>query len=318
MIARLRFELRKLRWTSALIAGYLLLGVTGTAIPTASGQQLADGNSYINVDTSAQATVFDWVVEEPVTGNLIDHLTELSNWYRVDDPNSVPHLPTGPETSIHPWLSFQSVSNTNGDPRPDTLTANYVDVPNHFEVRIVYNITGGGPNSGFSQLDEDIRIFNTSFTEDLYIHFFEYVDLDLHGMPDDDTLSLGQSGPGSLHQSDAFTDAYGTYESDHYEFDLYSNTLDKLMDANVDDLNDSASAGPGNVTWALQFDFAGDPPGNPPGFRHLISPRQTATIHKEGHLQMYYVPVPEPASGCLAAFGGTAVLLLSRKRTYSG
>jgi hypothetical protein len=163
-------------------------------------------------------------------------------------------------------------------------------------------------------LDEDIEIFNTSFIQDLEIHIFEYMDLDLHNTPDDDTLRL--TGPNSLRQRDPLTTYDGSFEVDRHELEFYPNTLNKLMDGDADILNDvppggAGPIGPGNVTWALQWDFVGPPPGNPPGFRVRIPPRQSAFIHKEGLLQMYVIP--EPTSAMLAAFGCVVVLTFRRR-----
>jgi hypothetical protein len=309
---------RSFRLSCAVILGCMFVGPAGSSLRSAIAQPpthvLADGTSYINIDIFSQATVYDWYVDEPVTGISYDHLTELSNWFRVDD---VVMGTTGPETSVHSQNILSAVaSNTNPDPGLDTLNVLYQDLANRFQMRIIYNITDGGPGSGISQLDEDISIFNLSFTDDLYIHVFEYVDLDLHSTPGDDTLEL--TGQNSLYQHDVHTDFNGSMEVDRYELEQYSNTLDKFALGNGSDLNDvwANGVGPiaGNVTWALQWDFVGPPPGSPPGFRHRIAPRSTAFIHKEGILQMYYVTVPEPASGTIAILGGAALALLRRRR----
>jgi hypothetical protein len=305
MVTKSRWENRVSFDTYAILAACFLVGLGGPALPAASAMpfQLADGNSYINIETDNQATVYDWFVEDPGTGIYIDHLTELSNWFRIAN--------TGlNETSVHTLAKLSQVaSNTNADPRPDTLNVRYRSGADHAEIVIRYSIAGGLPFSGLSQLDEDIEIFNTSFVEDLEIHVFEYVDLDLHNTPDDDTIML--TGPNGLHQSDRLTTYDGSFEVDRHELDFYPNTVNKLMDANPDILNDvwpggAGPIGPGNVTWALQWDFVGPPPGNPPGFRHLIPPRQSAFIHKEGLLQMYVIP--EPASAALLALGCAMVI----------
>jgi hypothetical protein len=302
-----------------LIAGCLIVSLAGPQIRTANAQPpthvLADGTSYLNIDVYSQATVYDWFVDEPVTGQSIDHLKELSNWYRVDDPISGP----GPETSVSTLnILSQVATNTNADPQLDTLNVLYGDPLNRFQMRIIYNITDGGLGSGQSQLDEDISIFNLSFSDDLSIHVFEYVDLDLHNTPGDDIIQL--TGPGSLYQHDSQTDYAGTFEADRYELNYYPNTVNKLMDGNTDILNDAGGSGagpigPDDVTWALQWDFVGPPPGTPPGFRYSIPPRTTAYIHKEGILHMYYVAVPEPTSAVLASLGGVTLLLSWRRRS---
>jgi hypothetical protein len=269
----------------------------------------------MKIETDNQATVYDWYVNEPVSGISYDHLKELSNWYRVDNSIFGPSV----ETSLHTLTKISQItSNTNADPHHDTLTVLYEDSPNEIQIRVIFNITDGGFGSGISQLDEDIRIFNMS-DDPLDIHFFEYVDLNLHNTPNNDEIEL--TAPGSLYQHDLQTDYFGGFEADRYELNYFSTTVDKLNDGVSDDLNDAAvygpgPIGPGNVTWALQWDFAGDPPGTPPGFRHRIPAHSFASIHKEGILKMYYVAVPEPTSAGLAALGGLAMWLHRRRRVF--
>lgn len=323
MIVTSRIEFRTLLAYCSLLASCLLFGPVGPGMRTASADPytLSDGNSFINIETNNQATVYDWFVEEPVTGIYYDHLHELSNWFRV--------VGAADETSVHTLTKLSQVpSDTNSDLVDDTLTVMYQDLANQFDMEIVYNITGGAPGSGTSQLDEDITIFNRS-SSPLSIHFYEYVDLDLHDTPGDDTIQLTGSnvGPNGLYQFDPQTDFTGSFEADRIELDEIGpvpNTLDTFFDGNPTNLATDLPppmlppsafdpVGPDNVTWALQWNFVGNPPGIPPGFRSRIPGLGTARIHKEGILQMYYV-VPEPACGTLVALGSTALLMLRRRR----
>lgn len=333
MITTTRGEYRTVRAACGILAGCMVISLTGLSSRTASANHdvpphytLADGNSFIHIDVDNQATVYDWFVEEPGTGIYIDHLKELSNWYRVSG--------AADETSVHTLTKVsQFAINTNADPRPDTLIVLYEDLANEFQIEIVFNITGGALGSGFGQLDEDITIFNMS-TNSLSIHFFEYMDLDLHDTPGDDILQLtgANTGPNGFHQHDDQTDYFGSFEADRYEIDEIGpppNTLDKFSDGSPTNLMSDLPppplpgsafdpVGTNDVTWALQWNFTGNPPGIPPGFRSLIPAGGMAHIHKEGFLQMQVGIIPEPASGLLAALAGTLLLLRIRGRFLCG
>jgi len=71
-----------------------------------------------------------------------------------------------------------------------------------------------------------------------------------------------------------------------------------LNDANPDNLNDVASAGPGNVTWALQWDT-------------LLLPNQDFIISKDKHLQVQIIPEPSLFALLGIAFAG---FVLRRQR----
>jgi hypothetical protein len=288
------------------LVGIMLIGLVGPWIPTSIAQpnwSLYDLNAQFDIVTNQQATGVNFLVDG------IDHLTELSNWYRISGQTE--------ETPIND-LTMNIVSQTatnsnpNFDTRDDTLTLVYEELSGLFEITIVYNVTGGPV--GFGQFDEDITIFNPSTTTSLDIRIFEYVDLDLYESPDNDKIQI--TSQTSLHQWDPLTDFFGSMEVDRYEIDTYSNTVDKLADTNVDNLNDVypnglGPIGPDNVTWALQWNFVGPPPGSPPGFRFRIGPLGSAHIHKEGYLQMRIIP--EPASWLLAMLGGIVAFQVRRR-----
>ena len=242
---------------------------------TARGQSLftlVDGNSLLEINTGAQATAYQWKVDGK------QHLEELSNWYRVGNN------PSTPETSVH-TLAIISETQTG----PNTLNVQYLSA-GQFLLEIDFALFGGAPGSGFSTMGETIQITNLTSLP-MSFHLFEYVDLDLDETPLDDTVWL--TSPNSLMQADPFTDFQGTFDVDRYELDYQPNTLGKLTDPVASALSDSWPTGagplgpPGDVTWALQWDFVGSI-----GARPQISPGQTAIVSKECQLQMYFVPEP--------------------------
>lgn len=100
------------------------------------------------------------------------------------------------------------------------------------------------------------------------IRFFQYVDFDLGGSPFGDSVTIDTSGSllvGGVDVSqtdqlvtveEAFTQS--SPKPDYIEAEFFSSTRTKLEDGNADNLAISASsdsAGPGDVTWAVQWDF---------------------------------------------------------------
>ncbi len=259
---------------------------------------LTDGNSRLEIDTSAQATGYDWIVDN------VHHLAELSNWYRVGG--------SGPERSVH-TLNVQpgTLSDTDFDGANDKVSVPYLDPLGRFRLEIDYAVVGGLPGSGFSAFDEEVRITNLQSVP-LTFHFFEYVDLNLYESPNDDIVLL--TSPNSLRQYDALTVSDWGFDVDRYELGVFNNTLQKLLDATASNLNDTwpsgtGPLGPADVTWALQWDFAGTF-----GPRPDIPPGQTAVITKTGQLQMSFI-VPEPAGVAMLGWGIAGLLVKFRIRS---
>lgn len=273
-----------------------LLGALAVAsIPTpllAQQYTLIDGFSRLDVDTSVQATVYNWTIAG------IPHLHEISNWYRVGS--------TGPERSVHTLIvSPGTLKDQNFDGVFETVSVPYADPQGRFAMVIDYAVFSG-PASGSSltgSFDETIYITNLQPSASLPFHFFEYVDLDLYASPDDDTAQM--TTPTNVRQFDSLTTGNWGFVGDRYEVDNFttsSSTLAKLSNPTTDNLANPSSTfpagsgpfGPGNVSWALQWDFVGA--GGP---RPAIPPGQTVVITKEGILEML---IPEPASGSMLAF----------------
>lgn len=273
----------------------ILLSFAGLAVPTAHATfyTLIDGNAYANIDTGAQATVYDW----HVFGK--DQLKELSNWYRVGGGSA--------ETSVHNLIiTSESLSDLNNDGDDDFLTVEYLDteLTPRFSLAIDYYITG-------NILGEEIRITNLHSSLPLSFHFFEYVDLDLNKTPNDDVASFPSAN--SVEQNDGIVFVEGTYDADHREIDeidLSSDTLDALGDGASTTLSDTPATGfvtsAGDMSWALQWDFVGST-----GTRPAIPANSTVVIPKQWELRTV---IPEPASGVLGAFGGLVLLAVGRRR----
>ncbi len=270
---------RTVRSPVVLTIGCLLIGLAVGSMSNrarAGTYTLASNNSSIHIDTTAQATIDQWIVEG------VPHLEELSNWLRL----SSPFLPVTGEASLHSLnITYEVPSDSDGDQVLDTLDVTY-DLPNQFSIDIRYSVQGGAPGSGFSSMGERVRIHNHSILP-VTFHFYEYVDLDLHGTPLDDTAQF--IGPNIFQQTDPQTIVGGSFiNASRYEIDTYPNTLNRLLDNSPTTLSNSPGFGvpmSGNVTMALEWDFQ-------------IAKNATFEINKEWQLQM--ISVPEPSSVVLA------------------
>ena len=111
----------------------------------------------------------------------------------------------------------------------------------------------------------------------------------------DDRVSIVRMPPAAALaiQNDAtgpeYSESIGVLAPNHVEAALFDSTLLKLNDGVATTLNDVLTAGPGDVTWAFQWDMT-------------IAPFQTVTIQKAKLL----APIPEPMTmvGLLMAIGG--------------
>jgi len=221
-----------------------------------------------------------------MTNWVVDGQNELAQqwfWYRVGS--------TGPEQPIS--AIGAPVFST---PNARTLYTTYNN--GSIGVTINYLLTGSSPGSGKSDVSESISITNASAAP-IQFHFFQYSDFDLGG-PGGDTVQLGRNLRGLFNEADQtdgtvlLTETVVTPGANHGEAAFYNATLVKLSDGNPDTLNDNAGpVGPGNVTWALEWDFT-------------INPGSSVGITKDKYLQ-----VPEPSVLGLLSVG---LLALGLKR----
>ena len=187
----------------------------------------------------------------------------------------------------------------NGD--PDTLVTNYNGGAFTTQVRFILN--GGAGGSGTSDLAEQISITNTSGLV-LSYHFFQYTDFDLNGSSGGDTAvfnnvnNVAQSEAGTILSETVITPA-----ASHREIDFFANTLGSLNDGFATTLSDTPlglTIGPGDVTWAFQWDVA-------------IAPGATFLISKDKQI----TTIPEPSSFVLAAVGLIGLVVWRRRKQRS-
>ena len=245
---------------------------------------LTDGNATAVFDLDSSAGLKDWTVDG------VDHIARQWFWYRIGS--------AGGESSIDAICTPTYItSNTNFDPDDDTLTVQYLDTSGNFRIELKFSLTGGTPGSGTSDLGESISIVNTSATETLEFHFFQYCNFDLGGTATDASVEI--TGGNTALQKDLgcyISESVETPKASHFEAAYYSSIVDSLNDGLPTTLNDIA--GPvtnGDLTWAFQWDFP-------------LAPGDTFIISKDKLI------VPEPAMMSLLVLGGIGVLLRRRRK----
>jgi len=249
---------------------------------------LVDNNSLAQFDTANQVNNFSWFVD----GN--NQLASEAFWFRIGN--------VGGEQSVHTLpIGVQGTTDGNFDGNPDTLFVRYLGAG--FKIETKYTLAGGTPGSGSSDMGEQISIVNLSASP-LDFHFFEYADFNLSGGPDSAVFqninTVDQSNP-----SFNLTETVVTPPASHREIAFFPVTLTKLNDGLPTTLSDTplgVIVGPGDVTWAYQWDF-------------LLQPGDTFIISKDKNIGI--PPIPEPGIGALLSIGFGLLVSASRKRGHS-
>jgi hypothetical protein len=243
---------------------------------------LSNNNSTITIDPASQSGAYGWIVD----GSSV--LYQQWFWYRIGD--------TGGEQSINTLTLDSAVE--YGTKYLD-LTYGGVSGGNAFTIEVDYGLTGGTAGSHTSDVGETIKINNTG-TDPLDFHFFQYSDFDLSSpnmdsVNIDPDLQLVKQTPGS--GGSMMSEAVITSAPQHGEANYYyssSSTLTKLDDSSPTTLDGVLSAGPGDVTWAFEWD-------------QTIAAGGSYIISKDKNIAP---SVPEPAT----ILGlGTILLLVGRK-----
>ena len=267
-----------------------ILVLLATSSPVLAIESLINFNSTASIDPNSQSGMFNWTVDGQ------NQLAQQWFWYRVGN---------NPEQAIN-TISAPSIT------RPDAKTA-YITYNNGaFSVEVDYVLTGQSPGSGQADIRESIRIHNLSPTNSLDFHFFQYSDFDLNGLTGGDSVALGTDGFGRFNEalqtkgpiltSPILTETDVTPGANHGEVGFFNATLVKLNNGVADNLNDNAGPiGPGDATWALQWDYSG---------ANAIAPGGDALISKQKFLQ-----VPEPSVFALVSLAAGALVMRRRCRS---
>lgn len=264
----------------ALVAGI------GFANANAGILTIEDGNASVEIDTESQSGMYSWTV---------DGVSVLAQqWFWIRDDASTP------EFSIDNLpLAGEGTNDTNAfdDPRDDNAVVGYD--AGEYTVELDYTLTGGGAGSGTASIAELIRISNKT-DQVIEISFFQYSDFDLNGTAGGDSVVI--TGGNTATQTEgviSVSESVVTPLPSEVEAGVFASTLNKLNDTSVDNLDGTTSAGPGDVTWAFQWNFTLAPQGDS-GSDYLISKIKSVSV------------VPEPTSFMLLGLAGLA--FASRRR----
>ena len=270
----------------------VLVAVLAMAVVAGAGPALAEhitlvsGDSIATVDPESSAGMYQWSI------NGVESLNQQWFWFRTDLPDYSSREYSVDEINTPVVLQVPSV--------PGLAIMDYADTQGRFDIEVTYLLTSG-PGLLTADIMENIKISNTS-DEAITFDFFQYSDFDLNGSTEDRSVEiLGgntvmQAAYGDESLLITLSETVVTGSPDFWEASVHPDTLDKLMDGDVDDLNNALSeTGPANLTWAFQW--AG----------RRIEPGQAFIISKDKLITIE--PVPEPAG-----LGLMAALLLLRKR----
>jgi PEP-CTERM motif len=242
----------------------------------ASIVNLADGNSQAQIDLDSVAGMNYWSVDGQ------NQLVKQWFWYRTGSGVAVPINTISPA----------SFSNTGNE-----LIATYAN--GQFSLQVHYLLTGGGAGSGTADIQESISIHNFTGSP-LDFHFYQYSDFDLLGTGGDSIIvdndfAVQTKGPTQI------AEAVNQPSASHFEGAYFNTTLNALNTTVDLVLSDVGSAGPGNVTWALQWDSS-------------IGSGMDFDIFKDKLLSI--APIPEPSALALISLGlvGYGAWTLPRRR----
>jgi hypothetical protein len=272
----------------AIAAAVLALQATGVDAQVIT---LAHNNSIAFIDTGSQAGMFNWQVEGQ------NQLAQQWFWYRVGN--------LGPEAAIN-TISGPIIT----QPNARQVTVLYGNFNPVFSLQVDYLMTGGVPGSGQSDIGESILIQNKTAAP-LDFHFFQYSDFDLGGIAGGDTVQLGKNLSGTRFNEAiqskggvAFTETVTVPGANHGETAFFNATLLKLNDGVADILSDQlfpGPLGPGDVTWAFQWDL-------------LIPANGSALISKDKYLEINVVPEPSTVLLTVLGFGLVLATQAYRRR----
>jgi len=265
------------RWLSVYAVA---VSLSALVIPQSFAQVvLTSGNSVVSITTAGPtAGMNSWLVDGSNPLNL------QWFWYRSTSMTSERSIDALSAPTITPTSGHQSrISYSDGS----------------FLVSVDYNLNGQAVGSGASTLSETITIQNLTSSAQTF-SFFQYSDFNLGGAPGD-YVSIGRdlhglfgnalqtNGPIRLAESSI------TPGANHAEASIFPSTYSSLTNNSVTTLSDTTSAGPGNATWAFEWDIN-------------LSAGGTFGISK-----VLDVQVPEPSIAALVGVGA-AMLLMRRKK----
>lgn len=266
----------RVRWYQAALSAFLLCGFVVQSEATL--YTLSQNDSTVLIDPNTQAGLYNWSV------GGVNQLAQQWFWYRVGS--------AGPEASIDtisPVAATQSNANK--------LNTTYANAT--ISVKTAYTLLA--PGNGTATLSELITVMNTSAVSQDY-HFFQYSDFDLGGVTGNQSVQFYNNGSSSYYEV-IQTGAPGSVvetaiapgaSSLEVQAGYFNGTLNLLNDGLPTTLNNTLSAGPGDLTYAYEWDAT-------------LAPGTSLQISK-------LLTVPEPSSLALISSGALLLAWVQRRR----
>jgi len=245
-------------------------------------------------DTSLQLDLAGGVTQWTMDG--VNQLNLQSFYYSVG---------SGPAASIYTiGLPSAPTITTNLSKTTVTLNTTYADPT--ISVGTQFQIQSSPVGTGKATLAQTLTINNLSSTPQV-LHFYQYSDFDLEGVSGGQNVQFSSNGSGQQYQV-VQTDSTGrtltglisgvtggTSAQSEVQAGLFDGTQFGLGSAISVTLDNTLTAGPGNVDYAYEWD---------------------ATVAAGGSIIISEIQavVPEPSSVALVASGMVALALLHRRR----
>ena len=274
--------------TAALVvSGLLFLPSNGMATTASTIYTMNDGGSLATINPNSSAGMSIWSV------NGQNQLNQQWFWYQTDGGIAKPINTISPA----------SVVTYDGSDGHNEVVATYQNA--QLTLTIDYYLTGGGVGSGNADLSENISVVNNTGS-DLNFNFYQYSDFNLLGSGANDIVQI-YGNPGNFNYAEqtsggtAIGEVVVAPNANRGEAAMVGQTLNELNTTPNLQLNNNTLAGPGDVTWALQWDTT-------------IGANQEYDISKDKSLSIQIVP--EPTTMAFIALG-LGVLGLARRRQSS-
>ena len=270
-----------------IVSLFAVLFVSAALVSPSASQAatwtLTDANSVAIMNLDDAAGMYHWSVDG------YNQLTQQWFWYRIGSGLQAPINAISAASYTPYGNSAVDVTYENSD----------------IKLNVLYALSGGSLGSGKADMVESIEVYNKTGGA-LDFHLFQYSNFDLLGNPSGDTVLL--NGDPDVGYDYAFqwkgltqiAEAINSPIANHAEANVTPNTLNALNGTPGLVLNDDPDAGPGDVTWALQWDVT-------------IDPSTGFYVFKDKLLSI--VPIPEPSALALIALGLGAWGLARRRQS---